>query len=135
MFKGMIHKMIGQPARLYGMETVPITRSHVKKLQVTEMKTGMRPHAKRPCEKRYHQGETWSFTERCRKAISRWFRPRKEEGPRLRRKKDYGDLFMYLLCHIYPGVPHQCAALFSLGSCITCMTKQTSISIHSVILQ
>ena len=21
----------------------------------------------------------------------------------------------YLLCHIYPGVPHQCAALFSLG--------------------
>ena len=25
-------------------------------------------------------------------------------------------LFIYLLCHIYPGVPHQCAALFSLGS-------------------
>ena len=24
-------------------------------------------------------------------------------------------LFIYLLCHIYPGVPHQCAALFSLG--------------------
>ena len=23
--------------------------------------------------------------------------------------------FIYLLCHIYPGVPHQCAALFSLG--------------------
>ena len=22
---------------------------------------------------------------------------------------------IYLLCHIYPGVPHQCAALFSLG--------------------
>ena len=22
---------------------------------------------------------------------------------------------VYLLCHIYPGVPHQCAALFSLG--------------------
>ena len=24
-------------------------------------------------------------------------------------------LFIYLLCHIYPGVPHQCATLFSLG--------------------
>ena len=23
--------------------------------------------------------------------------------------------FIYLLCHIYPGVPHQCAALFSMG--------------------
>ena len=28
----------------------------------------------------------------------------------------YIYLFIYyLLCHIYPGVPHQCAALFSLG--------------------
>ena len=29
-----------------------------------------------------------------------------------------GELFLfiyYLLCHIYPGVPHQCATLFSLG--------------------
>ena len=24
-------------------------------------------------------------------------------------------LVIYVLCHIYPGVPHQCAALFSLG--------------------
>ena len=24
-------------------------------------------------------------------------------------------LFIYLFCHIYAGVPHQCAALFSLG--------------------
>ena len=24
-------------------------------------------------------------------------------------------LFIYLLCHIYPGLPHQCATLFSLG--------------------
>ena len=26
-------------------------------------------------------------------------------------------LFIYLLCHIYPGVPHQCAALFSCSKC------------------
>ena len=28
--KGKIHKMIVQPAMLYGMETVPVTSSHVK---------------------------------------------------------------------------------------------------------
>ena len=31
----------------------------------------------------------------------------------IRRQRIY--LFIYLLCHIYPGVPHQCATLFSLG--------------------
>ena len=36
--QGKIHKMIVQPAMLYGMETVPVTSSHVKKLEVTEMK-------------------------------------------------------------------------------------------------
>ena len=36
--KGKIHKTIVQPAMLYGMETVPVTSSHVKKLEVTEMK-------------------------------------------------------------------------------------------------
>ena len=50
-----IHKTIVQPAVLYGMETVPVTSSHVKKLEVTEMKMGMRSHTKRPCEKRLHQ--------------------------------------------------------------------------------
>ena len=52
--KGKIHKMVVQPAMLYGMETVPVTSSHVKKLEVIEMKMCMRPHAKRPCEKRKH---------------------------------------------------------------------------------
>ena len=33
--KGKIHKMIVQPAMLYGMETVPVTSSHVNKLEVT----------------------------------------------------------------------------------------------------
>ena len=36
--KGKIHKTIVQPALLYGMERVPVTSSHVKKLEVTEMK-------------------------------------------------------------------------------------------------
>ena len=36
---GKIHKMIVQSAMLYGMETVPVTSYHVKKLEVTDMKT------------------------------------------------------------------------------------------------
>ena len=44
--------MIVQPAMLYGMETVPVTSSQVKKLEVTEISMGMRPHTTRPCEKR-----------------------------------------------------------------------------------
>ena len=36
--KGRIHKMIVQPAMLYGMETVLVTSSHVKKLEVTGIK-------------------------------------------------------------------------------------------------
>ena len=35
--KGKIHKTIVQPAMLYVMETVPVTSSHVNKLEVTEM--------------------------------------------------------------------------------------------------
>ena len=46
--KGKIHKMIVQPAMLYGMETVPITSSHVKKLSGSDInedvQMGMRPH-------------------------------------------------------------------------------------------
>ena len=37
--KGNIHNMIVKPAMLYGMETVPVTSSHAKKLEVTYMKT------------------------------------------------------------------------------------------------
>ena len=36
--KKKIHNMIVQPAMMYGMETVPMTSSHVTKLEVTEMK-------------------------------------------------------------------------------------------------
>ena len=50
--KGKIHTMIVQPAMLYRMEIVPVTSTHVMKLDVTEIKMGMRPHSKRPCEKR-----------------------------------------------------------------------------------
>ena len=33
--KGKIHKLIVQPAMLYGMKTAPVTTSHVKKLELT----------------------------------------------------------------------------------------------------
>ena len=36
--KGKIYKMVVQPAKLYAMETVPVTSNHVKKVQVAEMK-------------------------------------------------------------------------------------------------
>ena len=40
------YKMIVQPVMVYGMETVPVTSSHVTKLEVTEMNVlmRMRPH-------------------------------------------------------------------------------------------
>ena len=93
--KGNIYKMIVQPAMLYGMETLPVTSSHVKKLEVTEMKMcicqmGMRPHAKRPCEKRKHQGETGGreYHREAQESETGVVWPRKEARPRLRRKKD-----------------------------------------------
>ena len=93
--KGKIHKMIVQPAMLYGMEIGPVTSSHVKKLVVTEMKMGMRPHAKRPCEKRKHQGETEGreYPREVQESATQVVWPRKEARPRLRvrRKKDSGD--------------------------------------------
>ena len=90
--KGKINKMIVQPAMLYGMETVPGTSSHVKKLEVTEM-MGMRPHAKRPCEKRKHKGETEGreYHREVQESATEVGWPRKEARPRLLRKKDSGD--------------------------------------------
>ena len=90
--KGKINKMIVQPAMLYGVETVPGTSSHVKKLEVTEM-MGMRPHAKRPCEKRKHQGETEGreYHREVQESATEVGWPRKEARPRLLRKKDSGD--------------------------------------------
>ena len=90
--KGKINKMIVQPAMLYGVETVPGTSSHVKKLEVTEM-MGMRPHAKRPCDKRKHQGETEGreYHREVQESATEVGWPRKEARPRLLRKKDSGD--------------------------------------------
>ena len=36
--KGNSHNLIFQPFMLHGMETVPVTISHVKKLELTVMK-------------------------------------------------------------------------------------------------
>ena len=54
---------------------------------------GMRPHAKRPREKRKHQGETAGrdYRREVQESTPRVVWPRKEARPRLRRKKDSGD--------------------------------------------
>ena len=76
--KGKIHNMIVQPAMLYGMETVPVTSSHVKKLEVTEIKMciwvcghTLRDHVRNENVKERLTLE--SIAERCRKARLRWF--------------------------------------------------------------
>ena len=76
--KGKIHNTIVQPAMLYGMETVPVTSSHVKKLEVTEMKMcrwacghTLRDHVRNDDIRKKLKVET--ITERCRKARLMWF--------------------------------------------------------------
>ena len=92
--KGKIHNTIVQPAMLYGMETVPVISSHVKKLEVTEMKMcrwacghTLRDHLRNDDIREKLKVE--NITERCRKTEVVW--PRKETRPRIRRKKDPGD--------------------------------------------
>ena len=71
--KRMIHEMIVQPAILYGMETVPVNSSHVKNLEVTEMKMchSVRDHVRNDDIRERLKVE--NITERCRKARLRWF--------------------------------------------------------------
>ena len=71
--KGKIHKMIVQPAMLYGMETVPVTSSHVKEREVKDMKMcrwacghTLRDHVRN--ENIKERLTVDSITERCRKA-------------------------------------------------------------------
>ena len=86
--KGNINKMIVQPAMLFGMETVPVTSSHVKKLEVTEMKMcrwacghTLRDHVRNENIKERLKVE--SIADRCRKARLRWV------GHVKRRDQDY----------------------------------------------
>ena len=81
--------MIVQPAMPYGMETVPVTSSHVKKLEVTEVKMcrwacghPLRDHIMRN-ENINERLQVESIAERCRKARLRWF------GHVKRRYQDY----------------------------------------------
>ena len=88
--------MIVQPAILYGMETVPVTSSHVKKTgsdRHEDVQMGMRRHAKRPCEKRKHEGETegGEYRREVQESATQAVWPPKKARPRLRRKKDSGD--------------------------------------------
>ena len=86
--KGKMHKMIVQPAMVHGMETVPVTRSHVKKVEVTEMKMcswacghTLRGHVRDENIKERPKVE--SIVEGCRKARLGWF------GHVKRRDQDY----------------------------------------------
>ena len=78
--KGKINKMIVQLAIRYGMATVPVTSSHVKKLEVTEMKM---------C--RWACGHTLRDHVRNENIKERLKVESKEARPRLLRKKDSGD--------------------------------------------
>ena len=77
--KGKIHNMIVQPAMLYWMETVPITSSQVKKLEVTKcrwagamgMPPQLRDHVRNDDIRERLKVE--NITERCMKARLRWF--------------------------------------------------------------
>ena len=78
----LIHKMIVQPAMLYGMETVPVTSSCLKKLDVTEMKMcrwacghTLRDHVR--------NDNIESIAERCMKVRLMWF------GNEKRRYQEY----------------------------------------------
>ena len=69
--------MIFQPSMLHGMETVQVTISHVKKLEVTEMKMyiGACGHTLRDHLRNNNIRDIlWveNITERYRKAIPRW---------------------------------------------------------------
>ena len=86
--KGKINKIIVQPAMLYGMEAVPVSSSHVKKLEVTEMKMcrwacghTLRDHVRNENIKERLKVE--SIAERCRKARLR------SVGHVKRRDQDY----------------------------------------------
>ena len=87
------HTGIVQPAMLYGMETVPVTSSHVKKLEVTEMEM-CRWACGRTCEKRKHHGQTKSreYHREVQESATQVVCPRKEARPRLHRKTDSGDV-------------------------------------------
>ena len=93
--KGKIHNMIVQPAMQYGMETVPVTSSHVKTLEVTEMKMcrwacghTLRDHVRNDNIKERLKVESIAEVQESATEVV-W--PRKEAIPRIRRKKDYGD--------------------------------------------
>ena len=76
--KGNIHRRIVQPPVLYGMETMLMTSSHMKKLEVTEMEmcrwacgNTLRDHARNDNTKAILKIE--NITEMCKKATLIWF--------------------------------------------------------------
>ena len=93
--KGKIHNVIVQPAILYRMETVPMTSSHVKKLEVTDMKLcrwtcshTLRDHVRNDDTRERLSREHHRDVQESKLEVV-W--KRQEARPRLRRKKDSGD--------------------------------------------
>ena len=83
--KGKIHKMIVQPAMLYGIETVPMTSTQVKKLEVTEMQM-----CRWACGHTLRNHVTKDHREVQKSKIGVVW-TRQEASPRIRRKKDSAD--------------------------------------------
>ena len=72
--EGEIQNMIVQPAMLDGMETMPMTRSHVKKQEVTEMKMcrwALGDHVRN--NNSMERLNVDNIIERCKKARLIWF--------------------------------------------------------------
>ena len=85
--------MIVHPARLYGMETVPVTSAHVKKLEVTELEMcrWAYGHLLRDHVRNYNITECRVYHREVQESKTEVVWPRKEARPILRRKKDSGD--------------------------------------------
>ena len=87
--KGMIQKMIVQPAGDRASHYLPREETGSDRNEDAQM--GMRPHAKRPCEKRKHQGETEGreYHREVQESKTEVVWRRKESRPGLRRKEDW----------------------------------------------
>ena len=90
--------MIVQPAMLYGMETVPTNSSHVKKLEVTELKMcrwefghTLRDHVRNDDIRERFKLKTREHHREEQESKSGVVWTRQEARPTIRRKKDSGD--------------------------------------------
>ena len=93
--KGKIHKMVVQPAMLYGMATVPMTDKQSGRLEVAEMKMrrwscGWTRRDQKRNEEVRGRLEEESVTSRCRRARLRMVWSREKKGRNLCWEKNNG---------------------------------------------